>query len=145
MFLLSCCCLVRFGVVLPMFLHTCWVFCSRKCLTKILFFLGLVSEIHFRERTFVLVVLLLPVFFGAVLPMFLHTCWVFCSRKCLTKILLFLGLVFEIPFRERTFVLVVLLLPCAFRCCFAYVFYLFVGLFDPKRLGKNSRLLRFGL
>ena len=48
----------------------------------------------------------------------------------------FLGLVFEIHFRERAFVLVVLLLPCVFRCCFAYVFYLFVGLLIRKFVAK---------
>ena len=84
------------------------------------------------------------VFFSGVLPMFLHICWVFCSRKCLAKIIFFLGLVFEIHFREQIFVFVVLLLPCVFRWCFAYVFYLFVSLLVPKRLGKNCLFLRFG-
>ena len=51
---------------------------------------------------------------------------------------------FEILFRVRTFVFVVLLLPCVFRCCFAYVFCIFVGFSFPRMLGKNSLLLRFG-
>ena len=84
------------------------------------------------------------VLFGGVLPMVLHICWAFCSRKCSGKILFFLGLVFVTHFRERTFVFVVFLLPCAFRWCFAYVFAYLLGFLFPKMLGKNSLLLRFG-
>ena len=43
---------------LPMFWHVCWVFHSRECLAKIIFFLGLVFDIRFRDRIFVFVVLL---------------------------------------------------------------------------------------
>ena len=83
-------------------------------------------------------------FFSGVLAMFLHICWVFCSRKCLAEIRFFLGLVFEIHFRERTFVLVVLLLSCVFQWCFASVFAYLLGFLFPKMRGKNSLLLRFG-
>ena len=135
MFLLSCCRLVFFSGVLPLFLHICWVFCSRKCVAKILFFLGLVFEIHFRERAFVLVVLC------GVLPMFLHICWVFCSRKCLAKILFFLGLVSEIHFRERAIVFVVLSHSSVFGGVLHTFFHIRWFLF-PRVLGKNSLLPR---
>ena len=74
--------------------------------------------------------------------MFLHICWVVHSRECLAKILFFL--VFEIHFRERTFVFVVLLLPCVFRWRLANVFAYLVGFSFPKMLGKNSLLPKFG-
>ena len=62
----------------------------------------------------------------------------------MAKIIFFLGLVFEIHFRERAFVLVVLLPPCVFQWCFAYVFAYLLGFLFPKMLGKNYLLLRFG-
>ena len=42
-------------------LQICCVFCSRKCLAKSLFVLGLVPETPFRERTFVLLSCCAPV------------------------------------------------------------------------------------
>ena len=54
MFLLPCCAPVFFGGVFVYVFAICWGFCSRKCLAKILFFLGLVPETPFRERIFVL-------------------------------------------------------------------------------------------
>ena len=63
LFLLSCCALVFFSVALPMFLHFCWGFHSQERWAKIIFFLGLVFESHFRERAFVFVVLLPPCVF----------------------------------------------------------------------------------
>ena len=101
--------LLRFGFCNPFsganfcLLSCCRLFCSRKCLAKILFFLGLVFEIHFRGRSFVLVVLLPPCAFqGCFAYVLAYLLGVFCSRKCLAKILFFLGLDFEIHFRERT-------------------------------------------
>ena len=70
--------------------------------------------------------------------------WGFSSRQCVAKILFFLGSVFVIHFRERTFVFVVLMPPCVFQWCFAYVFAYLLGFLFPKMLGKNSLLLRFG-
>ena len=130
------CCAFFIGVLAP---DDAW--------QKTLFFLGSVFVIHFRERTFVFVVLMPPCVFRGVLPMFLHVCWAFCSRKCPAKILFFLGLVFEIHFRhfrERTFVFVVLMPPCVFQWCFVYVIAYLLGFLFPKMLGKNSLLLRFG-
>ena len=83
-----------FSGVLPMFLHICWVFCSRKCLAKILFFLGLVFEIHFRERTIVFVVLSHSSVFGGVLHTFFHIRW-FLFPRVLGKNSLLPRLVFE--------------------------------------------------
>ena len=50
--------------------------------------------------------------------MFLLTYIVFFSGKCLVKILFFLGLVFEIDFRERTFGFVALERPAVFSVVF---------------------------
>ena len=94
MFLLSCCRLVFFSGVLPTFLHICWVFCSRKCLAKTLFVLGLVFEIHFRERTIVFVVLSHSSVFGGVLHTFFHIRW-FLFPRVLGKNSLLPRLVFE--------------------------------------------------
>ena len=52
-----------------MFLLTYIVFVSGKCLVKILFFLGPVFEIDFRERTFGSVSWSSLLFLGGVLPM----------------------------------------------------------------------------
>ena len=68
--------------------------------------------------------------------MFLLTYVVFVSGKCLVKILFFLGPVFEIDFRERTFGSVVLERPAVFRWRFAYSFAYLLGLSFPGRLGK---------
>ena len=139
--LLSCCRLVLFGGVLPMF-YICCGFCSRKCLAKILLILGLIFEIHFREQAFVFVVLLLPcVFCGVFCQHFAFLAFWF--RECFAKILFFLGLVFEIRFRERAFV--VLLRSSVFRWHFTYVFPYPLGFLLPRVLGRNSLLLRLGV
>ena len=70
--------------------------------------------------------------------------WGFGSRQCVAKTLFCLGSVFVIHFRERTFVFVVLMPPCVFQWCFAYVFACLLGFLFPKVPGKNSLLLRFG-
>ena len=132
------CCLIAALCSSEMFIYLVFfaylsVFCSRQCLAKILFFLGLVFEIHFRERTFAFVTFLRSsVFFGGVLPMFLHICWVLCSRECWIKIIFFLGLVFEIHFRERTFVFCCLVALLCFSVVFCLCFYKSVGFFVPK-------------
>ena len=77
MLLLSCCCLVLFGGVLPMFLHIWWVFHSRKCLAKILFFLGLFLKSLFGGELLFLLSCCRLVFFGGVLSMLLHICFGF--------------------------------------------------------------------
>ena len=74
---------------------------------EMIFFIGTVFENHFREEILRFGVLLRFLFFGGVLPMFLITCVVFCSRKRLVKLIFLLGSVFEIHFWERTFVFVV--------------------------------------
>ena len=80
-----------------------------------------------------------------ICPVFFFACLlVFCSRQCLAKFLFFLGLVFEIHFRERTFVFVALLRSSVFLWCFAYVFAYLLGSLFPRMLDKNSLLLRFG-
>ena len=84
------------------------------------------------------------VFFSVVLPMFLHTCWVFSFPRMLGKNSLLLRFGFEIVFRGQIFVFAVLLLPCVFRWSFAYVFAYLLGSSFPRMLGKNSLLLRFG-
>ena len=75
-------------------------------------------------------------FFGGVLPLFLLTYIVFVSGKCLRTFLFFLGPVFEIDFRERTFGSVALERPAVYRWCFAYSFAYLLGLSFPGRLGK---------
>ena len=62
----------------------------------------------------------------------------------MVKVLFFLGLVFETDFREQTFGFVVLERPAVFRWCLVYSFAYLLGLSFPRRLGKNSLLLRFG-
>ena len=113
---------------------------NKKCLL-----LGFGFEIHFRERTFVFAVLLHSSGFRWCFAcVFAYLFGFFCSRECLAKIIFFLGLVFEIHFRERTSVFVVLLRSSVFRCFFANVFAYLLGFLFPKMLGKNSLLLRFG-
>ena len=92
-------CLAKIIIFLGVLLRSCvfqWccayyfayllIFCSRKCFGKIVF-LGLVFEIHCRERAFVFVVLLRSsISMWCFSPMLLHICWGFCSRKCLAKL-----------------------------------------------------------
>ena len=70
-------------------------------------------------------------FFGGVLPIVLLTCWVFRSQEGLAKIRFFLGLVFEIHFRERTLVFGILLRSLVFFWCFAYVLLTYI-VFSPE-------------
>ena len=93
----------------------CVAFCSRKCLGKILFFLGSVFESALGSELPFLLLCCALVFFGGVLPLFLFACWVFSSRKCLAKIFFFfffffLGSGFETHFWERISVFIVFLL-----------------------------------
>ena len=113
-------------------------------LGKILFFLGLVFEIHFRERTFVFGVLLLSSVFQCCFAYVFAYLLGFSFPRMLGKNSLLLRFGFEIPFRGRAFVFVVLMLPYVFRWCFAYVFVHLLGFSFPRMLGKNSLLLRFG-
>ena len=88
-------------------------------MAEIIFFLGLVLKSLFGRELLFLLPCCCLVFFSVVLPRFLHFCWGFHSRECLAKIIFFLGLVFEIHFRERISVFGVLLLSRVFQCCFA--------------------------
>ena len=101
-------------------------------------------EIHFRERTLVLVSCCGLWFFWWCFAYVFEYLYRFFSGNCLVKILFFLGPVFEIDFRERTFGFVVLERAAVFRWCFAYSFAYSLGLSFPRRLGKNLLLLRFG-
>ena len=104
-----------------------WGFGSRQCVARTLFFLGSVFVIHFRERTFVFVVLMPPCVFQCCFAYVFACCWAFCSRKCPAKILFFLGLVFEIHFRERTFCFCCLDAALCFSVVFCLCFCIFVG------------------
>ena len=108
-------------------------FCTRECLAKIIFFLGLVFEIHFRERTFVFVVLLRSSLFRWCFAyMYFHFCWACLFPRTLGKTYLLPWLVFELHCRERTFVFVVLLRFRCFSVLFCQCFCIFVGFFVPE-------------
>ena len=87
--------LVFFGSVLPRFLFYYLVFRSRKCLGKILLMSGPLFEKIFGSELLFFGVGDGRVFFCAVLPMFLLYYLVFRFRKCLEKILLMSGPLFE--------------------------------------------------
>ena len=77
------------------------------------------------------------VFFDCVLPRLLFYYLVFRSRKCLGKILLMSGPLFE-KFSGANFCFLVSVLVVFFLCCFAYVFALLFGFSLPKMSRKNS-------
>ena len=114
----------------------CLVRCLLSFFTVLLFLGSLFGKIFGSELLFLSVVVGL-VFFDSVLPRFLFYFWVFRSRKCLGKILLMSGPLFEKNFRERTFVFGVGV-GRVFLCCFAYVFALLFGFSLPKMSRKNS-------
>ena len=109
-----------------------------RMLGKILFFLGLVFEIHFRGRTFVFVVLLRSSVFQCCFAYVFAYLLVFHSRECLAKILFFLGLVFKSFFGGE----LLFLLSCRALLFFSVVLPVFlhicwVSLF-PKTLMRDS-------
>ena len=144
MFLSSCCCLGFFGGVLPLFLHIVVFLVFPKMLGKNYLLPRFDFESIFRHKCLFLVVLLCSRVFQCCFAHVLHICWGFHSRKCLAKILFLLGVVFEIHVWKQTFVFVVLLLPCVFRWCFAYVFAYLLGFSFPRMLDNKSLLLRLG-
>ena len=85
MVLLSWSALLFFGGVLPIVLLTRWVFRSQEGLAKIRFFLGLVFETHFRERTLVFGVLLRSLVFSVVFCLCFCLLISFFLRKMLGK------------------------------------------------------------
>ena len=87
--------LVFFDSVLPRLFFYYLVFRSRKCLGKILLMSGPLFEEIFGSELLFLGVGVGRVFFCAVLPMLLLYYLVFRSRKCLGKILLMSGPLFE--------------------------------------------------
>ena len=87
--------LVFFGIVLPRLLFYYLVFRSRKCLGKILSMSGPLFEKIFGSELLFLSVVVGLVFLGSVLPRLLFYYLVFRSRKCLGKILLMSGPLFE--------------------------------------------------
>ena len=105
----------------------CLVFISGFFCQNCFFFLGSVSEIHFRELTLVFgfwVLVAALCFLSGVLPMVLLVCVAFCSRKCLITII-FLRFGFEFHFWASIFCW--LLRSRVFRWCFLPMFCLFDG------------------
>ena len=143
----ACCSLVAFCV------YFCFMFCLfslKDMFWKILLMSGLLFlkvsfRNHFRERTFVFFLsgnsgcgLL---FFSGVLPMFYFMFCLFApgvfSKNSLDvrPSLLFLGSLFGIHFRERTFVFFCLVVACFWWCL--HIFLLYVLSFRSRtRFGK---------
>ena len=108
----------------------------------VLLFLGSLFGKFFGSELLFLSAVVGLVFFDSVLPRFLFYYLVFRSRKCLGKILLMSGPLFE-KFSGANFCFLVSVLVVFFWCCFAYVFALLFGFSLPKTSRKNSLDVRF--
>ena len=76
------------GKMLPVFFHLCFLWsgsCPLLLFGKVLFFLGSVCAINYRERTFVFALFLGPCAFGVDLPMVFAYFLAISPRKCLKK------------------------------------------------------------
>ena len=133
--------LVFFDSVLPRLLLYYLIFRSRKCLGKILLMSGpLFGKIFGSELLFLSVVVGL-VFFDSVLPRLLLYYLIFRSRKCLGKILLMSGPLFEkILGSELLFfgVGVGRVCACVFFVLFGLCFCSIIWFFAPENVSKNS-------
>ena len=77
------------------------------------------------------------VFFDSVLPRLLFYYLVFRSRKCLGKILLMSGPLFEKIFGSELLFFGVGVGRVVFLCCFANVFALLIWFFAPENVSKK--------